>query len=361
MLILGIETSCDETSVALIEDGRFIRSNYIASQIKLHAEFGGVVPELASRAHIQKLIPMVEECLAKAGISLCDVDAIGVTRGPGLIGALLVGVETGKALGFAAGKPVIPVNHVAGHLYAPFLVSDDPGYKPIVVDGGKRCDDQIGPDGPLVYPYMGLIVSGGHTSLVAVKGPGIYELLGETVDDAAGEAFDKVAKLLDLGYPGGPVIDRLAKTGNRRRFPFPRPMLHQKNLDFSFSGLKTAVLSVVRDLGVEAIRADEQLLADLCASFQEAVTEVLFRKAEMAMKQRRCRELAVVGGVACNSRIREAAAEYVRGARVVFPAPTLCADNAAMIAGLAFHMRDGHGACDLTMNAEADLPVSRPS
>jgi N6-L-threonylcarbamoyladenine synthase len=373
MRILGIETSCDETSVALVEDGRHVVANHVASQVKLHARFGGVVPELASRAHIQLLIPMIDECLASAGMGFGDVDAIAVTQGPGLVGALLIGVETAKALAFAKRKPLIPVHHIAGHLYSPFLYGDSSRYRLIILgeDGtapGRvppTRDSAAAPRGvppePLHYPFVGLVVSGGHTSLVRVHGPVDFELLGETVDDAAGEAFDKVAKLLELGYPGGPVVDRLAQAGDRRRFALPRPMLGGGNVDFSFSGLKTAALKLARDLGIEKLRAEEQLLADFCASFQEAVVEVLLRKAGSALAADGCREMAVVGGVACNGRLRAAAAEYLPGIRVVFPPPVLCTDNAAMIAGLAWHHRARHTACDLALNAGAGLSLCRES
>jgi N6-L-threonylcarbamoyladenine synthase len=367
-VVLGIETSCDETSVALVASGRDVLANYIASQVKLHARFGGVVPELASRAHIQLLVPMIEECLASAEMTLADVDAIAVTQGPGLIGALLVGVETAKAIALASGKPLIPVHHIAGHLYAPFLRGKSGVLRNIIVDGtsdkviavqpaedGKSS--HFGEDQPLRYPYLGLVVSGGHTSLICVHNPRHFELLGETIDDAAGEAFDKVAKLLDLGYPGGPVVDKVAKEGDAKRFSFPRPLLHSGTLDFSFSGLKTAVGKVVRDIGLEKLRGDRQLVADLCASFQEAVVEILLRKAGEALRQLGLQELAVVGGVACNSRLREAVREYLSGVRVVFPPPILCTDNAAMIGGLAWYARD-RAKIDLGLNARADLSLS---
>lgn len=353
MQILGIETSCDETSVALVEDGRFVRANLIASQTQLHAEFGGVVPELASRAHIQKLIPMIDECFFQTGIGWDDVDALAVTQGPGLVGALLIGVETAKALAFARRKPLIPVHHIAGHLYSVMLV--DPERPVTILDAAGNETPTT--DEPLTYPYIGLVVSGGHSSLVLVETPSRFKLLGETVDDAAGEAFDKVAKLLDLGYPGGPIIDGLAAKGDRARFKFPRPMLNRENFDFSFSGLKTAALKLVQETTLARLKEDEKLLCDFCASFQEAIVEVLLRKAAAALDFYELRSLAIVGGVACNGRLRRAVPEYVPGARVVFPPPILCTDNAAMIAGLAFHRAAGHDACTLTLNAEANLPL----
>ncbi|MCX7625020.1 MAG: tRNA (adenosine(37)-N6)-threonylcarbamoyltransferase complex transferase subunit TsaD [Candidatus Sumerlaeaceae bacterium] len=367
MLILGIETSCDETSVALVRDGREVLENLIATQVKLHAPHGGVVPELASRAHLRMLAPMIEQALAGAQCRLEDVDAIAVTQGPGLIGALLVGVETAKALAYAVGKPLIPVNHIAAHLYAPFLRGEGPRMKNIIVEGGVQIPGESPEAGagaapgadefPLHYPHVGLVVSGGHTSLVVVHNACHFELLGETLDDAAGEAFDKVAKLLELGYPGGPIIDRQAKEGDRTRFTLPRPMLRSGDFDFSFSGLKTAVSEVVLREGRDAFRRDPQLVRDLCASFQEAVVEVLLRKARAALEARGIRELAIVGGVACNSRLREAAGEYLPDMRIVFPSPILCTDNAAMIAGLAWHWRDRVASSWLGLEARADLSL----
>jgi N6-L-threonylcarbamoyladenine synthase len=287
---------------------------------------------------------------------------LAVTQGPGLIGALLVGVETAKAIALARHKPLIPVHHIAAHLYSPFVGGGGAAWRLVVLD--PDATDGTGPETaheapagrqPLEYPYVGLVVSGGHTSLVLCHSPQSHEVLGETVDDAAGEAFDKVAKLLDLGYPGGPLIDRLAAAGNPSRFDLPRPMRTSGNLDFSFSGLKTAVLLLVRELGADRVRADATLLADVCASFQEAVVEVLLAKARAALEMTGCRHLTVVGGVACNGRLRAAAASALPRARVVFPPPVLCTDNAAMVAGLAYHLRDAHPACDLRLNADAAL------
>jgi N6-L-threonylcarbamoyladenine synthase len=368
VVILGIETSCDETSVALVRDGREVLVNLVASQVKLHERFGGVVPELASRAHLHLLAPMIEEALSGARLSLDDVDALAVTHGPGLIGALLVGVETAKALAYSLAKPLIPVHHIAAHLYAPFLHGEGRTYRSIIVHGSAERVERatggahdladFGEEAPPQFPYLGLVVSGGHTSLILVHEPHHFELLGETVDDAAGEAFDKVAKLLGLGYPGGPVVDHWAQRGDGRRFELPRPMLHSGSLDFSFSGLKTAVGKIVRDLGPEALRGDEQLVADVCASFQEAVVEVLLRKAGQALARTHVGELAVVGGVACNSRLRAAAAQYLPGARVIFPPGILCTDNAAMTAGLAWHLREAAPRDWLTLEAQADLALT---
>lgn len=371
MIILGIETSCDETSVALVEDGTRLLASDVASQVLMHAKFGGVVPELASRAHIQKLVPMVDDCLARNGITLNEIDAIAVTLGPGLVGALLVGVETAKTLAFAAGKPLIPVHHIAGHLYSPLVTGPDEAYRHIIVDdedadavASAGADTGNGlvlrMEAGLDFPYLGLVVSGGHSSLVQVTSPMEFEILGETVDDAAGEAFDKLAKLLGLGYPGGPRVEQAARSGNPEAFAFPRPMSSRRHgYMFSFSGLKTAALNQVRELGgPEQVMAQPQVLADLCASFQQACVDVLLTKAEAALEETGLRQLAIVGGVACNGALRQAAASRFAGkARVVFPPPALCTDNAAMIAGLAWHYRDMHRGCDLTLNAQANLTL----
>lgn len=365
MLILGIETSCDETSVALVEDGRRIVASDVASQVLMHEKFGGVVPELASRAHIQKLIPMIDECLERNGLALKDVDALAVTLGPGLVGALLVGVETAKTLAFAAGKPLIPVHHIAGHLYSPMVSGPGDVYRHIIVGEGAVESTttpvlETAADSDLEFPYLGLVVSGGHSSLVLVKSALEFEILGETVDDAAGEAFDKLAKLLDLGYPGGPRVEAVARHGNPAAFDFPRPMTRAEHgYKFSFSGLKTAVLKQVNDLGgPAAVNADAGLQADVCASFQAAAVDVLLMKTAAAIKETGCRQVAIVGGVACNGKLREEAARRLGElARVVIPSPALCTDNAAMIAGLAWHHRDLHPGCDLSLNAQANLAL----
>ena len=382
MRILGIETSCDETSVALVEDGTRLIASEVASQVLMHARFGGVVPELASRAHIQKLVPMIDECLARHSMTLADVDALAVTLGPGLVGALLIGVETAKALAFAARKPLIPVHHIAGHLYSPMVVGPDEAYRHIVVDdqadrvstgaglsasdsGDAIADTAHGglitrQSSQLEFPYLGLVVSGGHSSLVYVKSPVEFEIMGETVDDAAGEAFDKLAKLIGLGYPGGPRVEAAAREGNPLAFEFPRPMSAARHgYKFSFSGLKTAALKQVTDLGgPEAVAANPQVRADLCASFQHAVIDSLLTKAEAALAETGCGRLAIVGGVACNGALRREAARRLGGrALVAFPPPALCTDNAAMIAGLAYHHRHLHPTCDLALNAQANLPL----
>jgi N6-L-threonylcarbamoyladenine synthase len=306
MLILGIETSCDETAAAVVEDGRVVRSSIVASQVDLHARFGGVVPEIASRAHVELVNPVVEEALGEAGTTFSGIDAVAACYGPGLAGALLVGVSAGKALALATGRPYVQVNHLEAHLYAAWL--EDPDLEP---------------------PLAVLIVSGGHTLVVVMEGHGRYQLVGQTVDDAAGEAFDKVARLLDLGYPGGPAIDRLARDGNPQAVPFPRPMLDDR--DLSFAGLKTAVRYHRRD-------HPETPVADVAASFQEAVVDVLVAKLLGAADEHGAPTLVIGGGVAANSRLRDrvAGAAAATGRRAFLPPPDLCTDNAAMIAAAAW-------------------------
>ncbi len=306
MRVLGIESSCDETGVALYDSVRGLLGHAVHSQVDMHQAYGGVVPELASRDHIRRLVPLLRRVLADAQVSLEDVDAIAYTAGPGLAGALLVGASFAAALAMARGIPALPVHHLEGHLLSPLLASDPPS-----------------------FPFVALLVSGGHTQLMRVAGVGAYELLGESLDDAAGEAFDKTAKLLDLGYPGGPALAQLAETGTPGRYKLPRPMLQSGDLDFSFSGLKTAVLTLVR---THPLDASER--ADLAAEFQEAVTEVLVTKSLAAVRQCDMRRLVVAGGVGANQRLRqrldEAAAAI--GVRVFYPELELCTDNGAMIA-----------------------------
>jgi len=313
MKILAIETSCDETAAAVVEDGRRALSDVVATQIDVHRRWGGVVPELASRNHVVQVMPVVDEALSRAGIAPGELDAVAVTSGPGLVGALLVGVQAAKALALAWGKPLVRVNHLEGHLVAAFLSETPPS-----------------------FPYLGLVVSGGHTSLYAARGFGDYALLGHTRDDAAGEAFDKGAKLLGLPYPGGVAIDRLAQEGDRKAIRFPKAIVKGADLDFSFSGLKTALLHHVKKHGVPEGRA----LADLCASYQEAIVRALVEKAFRAARRLQFDRLVPSGGVAANSRLRaavvERAAEY-EGMQVFLPAPRLCTDNAAMIAVAGTH------------------------
>ncbi len=313
MKILAIETSCDETAAAVVEDGRRALADVVATQIDIHRRWGGVVPELASRNHVVQVMPVVDEALSRAGVGPDGIDAIAVTSGPGLVGALLVGVQAAKALALAWQKPLVRVNHLEGHLVAAFLSETAP-----------------------VFPYLGLVVSGGHTSLYAAERFGAYRLLGQTRDDAAGEAFDKGAKLLGLPYPGGIAIDRLAKEGDAHAFRFPKAIVKGSELDFSFSGLKTALLHHVKKHGVPEGRG----LADLCASYQEAIVRALVEKAFRAARRLQFDRLVLSGGVAANSRLRaavsEKAAEY-EGMEVFLPAPRLCTDNAAMIAVAGTH------------------------
>ncbi len=327
MLVLGIETSCDETAAAVVRDGRVALSDVVSSQIDIHRRWGGVVPELASRNHVVQVMPVVDEALTCAGVGLSDLDAIAVTSGPGLIGALLVGVQAAKSLAWAAGKPLVGVNHLEGHLLAIRLLAEPP--EP---------------------PFLGLVVSGGHTSLYAVEGFGTYRLLGSTRDDAAGEAYDKVAKMLGLPYPGGVQIDRLAQNGDKAAIRFPRAHIKGAELDFSFSGLKTAVLTHLHKNG----KPEGQALSDLCASFQEAVADPLTKKAVRAARRFGLKQLVLCGGVAANSRLRALAAE--RGAEagltVLLPPLKLCTDNAAMIAVAGTHALERGERAPLTLSAD---------
>jgi len=332
MIVLGIESSCDDTAAALVEDGRVVLSSVVSSQDRIHARYGGVVPELASRSHIESVVPVVDEALARAGASLDDVEAIAVTQGPGLVGSLLIGISFAKSLSFVRGLPLVGVNHIESHPYAAFLV-----------DKGEQ---KAAPS----FPFVALIVSGGHTTLMHFEGYTEYRILGQTLDDSAGEAFDKVAKLLGLGYPGGAVIDRLAKEGDRRSVSFPRPLLGKGNLDFSFSGLKTAVLTHVRGLPA---RPSEALLRDIAASFQEAVVDSLVTKGLWAVKQAGVRDLVVAGGVASNCRFRERLHQMAagEGLNLFVPAPKYCTDNAAMVASLGTRLLEKGLVAGLELNA----------
>lgn len=310
MKVLGIETSCDETGIALYDSEQGLLADALYSQVPLHQRYGGVVPELASRDHVRKTLPLIREVLDKAGCSTADLDAIAYTAGPGLAGALLVGASVGRALGMALDIPVIGVHHMEGHLLAPLLEPD-------------------GPD----FPFVALLVSGGHTQLVAVERIGRYEVIGESVDDAAGEAFDKVAKMLGLPYPGGPHVARLAESGQPGRFTFPRPMVNRPGLDFSFSGLKTFVLTTVQEhtMGGEV---SEQTRADIAHAFQEAVVDTLNIKCRRALQQTGMKTLVIAGGVSANTRLREVLDEMARqeAGRLYYPALRYCTDNGAMIA-----------------------------
>ena len=314
MRVLGIESSCDETAAALVTDTGEVLADVVASQIATHSPYGGIVPELASRAHMQAVIPVVRQALEKVPGGLDDVDAIAVTQGPGLVGSLLVGVQVAKALAWSLDKPLVGVNHLDGHLFAIYLQRPDK-------------DPQPTPS----MPFVGLLVSGGHTALYRVESFDDISLLAQTRDDAAGEAFDKAAKLLGLGYPGGPIIDKLAAKGEAGSVTFPMPMASRKTLDFSFSGLKTAL---ARRVQTEGVPSTEQDLADLCASFQGVIVESLVRKSLLACEREELDQLVITGGVAANRGLRARAREACdeRGIQLFVPPPVSCTDNAAMIA-----------------------------
>jgi N6-L-threonylcarbamoyladenine synthase len=306
MIVLGIETSCDETGVALYDSDSGLRAHTLFSQVEIHAEYGGIVPEIASRDHVRKLLPLINQCLAEAGLQRSDIDGVAYTAGPGLIGALLVGTATGRSLALALDRPAIAVHHMEGHLLAPMLESAPP-----------EC------------PFVALLVSGGHTMLVEVRAIGSYRILGETLDDAAGEAFDKTAKLLGLGYPGGPALAKLAEKGDADRFRFPRPMTDRPGLDFSFSGLKTHT----RNLWLNGDQQDHTR-ADISAGFQQAVVDTLAIKCRRAMQQTRAQTLIIAGGVGANLALRQGLLDTGKkyGWRVSYPRLEFCTDNGAMIA-----------------------------
>lgn len=308
MLILGIESSCDETAAAILEDGAKLLSNIINSQIDVHKKYGGVVPELASRRHIEDIYPVVHEALSQANVTLDRIDGLAVTRGPGLIGSLLVGLSFAKALSFVKKIPYVGVDHMAGHLLSVFLEESKPD-----------------------FPFVALVASGGHSTIFYVSNPVTFHVMGRTLDDAAGEAFDKVAKLLGLEYPGGPVISRMAKTGDAKAIHFPRAWLSRESLDFSFSGVKTAVVNCVHRNNLKGILPN---VPDICASFQEAVVDVLVKKTIRAVRLTGARRIVLAGGVAANQRLREVMRESGNreGFEVFMPSPEFCTDNAAMIA-----------------------------
>ena len=312
MIIIGIESSCDETAVAVVKDKKEVLSSVVASQIDVHTEFGGVVPEVASRIHVENISYCIEKALKDANITMEDVDAVAVTQGPGLIGCLHVGVQAAKTLAFAYHKPLVPVHHLAGHIYANELVVD------------------------MKYPVLALVVSGGNTELVYMKDETSFEILGETQDDAIGEAFDKVARVLGLGYPGGPKIDKLAKEGNPHAIEFPRAHVEDSPYDFSFSGIKSAVLNYINQC---EMKNEEINKADLVASFQNAVVDALVSRAMMLVKERNIDKLAIAGGVASNSALREALSSACEenGIKYYSPSPKLCTDNAAMIGAAGYY------------------------
>ncbi|MBR0090865.1 MAG: tRNA (adenosine(37)-N6)-threonylcarbamoyltransferase complex transferase subunit TsaD [Lachnospiraceae bacterium] len=337
--ILGIETSCDETAAAVVINGREVKSNVIASQIDIHTKFGGVVPEIASRKHVEAVTPVVAQALQEAGMRLAEVDAIAVTYGPGLVGALLVGVSFAKSLAFATGKPLIGVHHIEGHICSNYIQYPE-----------------------LTPPFVCLVASGGHSHLTLVKDYGVYDILGQTRDDAAGEAFDKVARVLGLGYPGGPAIDRAAKEGNPEAFDFPRAKIPDAPYDFSFSGLKSTVLNLVNRYRMK--QGDDQTkdglpVHDIAASFRKAVVDVLLQHTMEAVRDTGVKKVAIAGGVASNALLRESleAACKAEGCAFFRPAPVLCTDNAAMIAGAAYYEMQRGISHDMSLNAKPNLPL----
>jgi N6-L-threonylcarbamoyladenine synthase len=334
VLVLGIETSCDETAVGIVEDRFTLRANVIASQVELHAPYGGVVPEVAARAHLEALLPTVEQALVEAGIGLSDVDAIAVTSGPGLIGALLVGVSGAKGLALAHDLPLLGVNHLRAHVEAAQLEH-----------------------GELEPPLAALVVSGGHTSIVAMDADGVFRQLGSTIDDAAGEAFDKIARFIGLGYPGGPEIDRLARAGDPKAIDFPRAMMHEDSYDMSLSGLKTAVIRYLRKLEAAG---DEPDLADVAASFQEAIVDVQVVKTLKAAAAEGLEQVVLAGGVAANTRLRarfQQACEE-QGLRLLVPSIPLCTDNGAMVAASGANLLAGGRIQDLRLGVDPNLPLA---
>lgn len=335
ILILGIESSCDETAAAVVKNGREVLSNIISSQIELHKLYGGVVPEIASRKHIEKINQVIKEALDKAGVKLKDIDAIGVTYGPGLVGALLVGVSAAKAISYASGIPLVGVHHIEGHVSANYIENKE-----------------------LEPPFLCLIVSGGHTHLVLVKEYGVYEIIGRTRDDAAGEAFDKVARAIGLGYPGGPKIDNISKKGNKNAVKFPRANVEDCKYDFSFSGVKSAVLNHINYL---KMKEQEVNTEDIAASFQDAVVDVLVSRTIQAAKDYDMQKIAIAGGVASNSALRSSMSEACKenDLQLYYPSPIYCTDNGAMIGVAAYYeyiagKRDG-----LDLNAVPNLKIGQ--
>ncbi|MEM5529068.1 tRNA (adenosine(37)-N6)-threonylcarbamoyltransferase complex transferase subunit TsaD [Gammaproteobacteria bacterium AS21] len=336
MKVLGIETSCDETGVAIYDTQTGLLADALYSQIAMHAEYGGVVPELASRDHIKRLVPLIRQVLVEAGLQKQDIDAIAFTAGPGLIGALMVGAATARAIAFAWDVPAIAVHHMEGHLLAPMLESTPPA-----------------------FPFVALLVSGGHTQLVEVKAIGEYALLGESLDDAAGEAFDKAAKMLGLDYPGGPLIAKLAVKGQRDRFKFPRPMVDRPGMDMSFSGLKTFTLNTVNKYKTQSA-LDEQTQADIAAAFEEAVVETLAIKCKRALQHTGFKQLVIAGGVSANVRLREKLQEMVDKERagLFYARAEFCTDNGAMIAYAGAQRLAAGQSSDLTILAKPRWPIA---
>jgi N6-L-threonylcarbamoyladenine synthase len=332
MRVLGIETSCDETGIAIYDDASGLLANQLYSQVKLHADYGGVVPELASRDHVRKTVPLIQAALKEAGLEPQQIDGVAYTAGPGLVGALLVGATIGRALAFAWNVPAVPVHHMEGHLLAPMLE-----------------------DNPPEFPFVALLVSGGHTQLISVTGIGQYTLLGESIDDAAGEAFDKTAKLLGLDYPGGPMLSRMAQQGTPNRFRFPRPMTDRPGLDFSFSGLKTFAANTIREH-----QGDEQARADIARAFEDAVVDTLMIKCKRALDQTGFKRLVIAGGVSANRTLRERMAEMMqkRGGEVFYARPEFCTDNGAMIAYAGMVRLKGGTHGELSVSVRPRWPLS---
>jgi N6-L-threonylcarbamoyladenine synthase len=335
-LILGVETSCDETSASVVLNGRKVLSNVIASQIDLHAQYGGVVPEIASRKHVELILPVIDKALEEAKIGLDQVEGIAVTYGPGLVGALLVGVSAAKSIAFALNKPLVKVNHIEGHIAANYITHE-----------------QLEP------PYICLVASGGHSHIIHVRGYSDFEILGKTRDDAAGEAFDKISRVLGLGYPGGPAIDRMARQGDPQAFRFPRVRFDEDSrYDFSFSGLKTAVINTVHQLEQ---KGEPIPVADICASFQQAVVDVLTDYTVSAAKSRKMKTICIAGGVAANSLLRSTMQERARktGIEVLYPSLILCTDNAAMIASAGYYALMAGKRADWRLNATPSLRIGQ--
>lgn len=349
-LILGIESSCDETAVSVVQDGSVVLSNAVASQIAKHAPYGGVIPELAARAHLQAVYPTAEEAMRSAGVTIQDLDAVAVTHAPGLIPALLVGVNFAKGFAMANNLPLIGINHFSAHIYGAFLEQE-----------GIRFGD------PALFPMLALVVSGGHTALVVVDEKGRMTLAGTTMDDAAGEAFDKAAKVLNLGYPGGPLIEKLARNGNPHAVNFPRsftatsgkPLAPENRFHFSFSGVKTALLYHVRDCGgIDQI--SDAMLFDILASYQEAIVDVLCRKAFDAAKYFHVKSIVLAGGVACNGALRERFLQTIpKNCKPILPVKKYCTDNAAMVGGLGWHYYKRGVFSTLELDTQARLPLNQ--
>ncbi|HBV38686.1 MAG TPA: tRNA (adenosine(37)-N6)-threonylcarbamoyltransferase complex transferase subunit TsaD [Erwinia sp.] len=335
MRVLGIETSCDETGIAIYDDKAGLLANQLYSQVKLHADYGGVVPELASRDHVRKTVPLIQAALKEAGLQAQDIDAVAYTAGPGLVGALLVGATIGRSLAFAWNVPAVPVHHMEGHLLAPMLEENPPA-----------------------FPFVALLVSGGHTQLISVTGIGEYQLLGESVDDAAGEAFDKTAKLLGLDYPGGPMLSKMAQQGVEKRFIFPRPMTDRPGLDFSFSGLKTFAANTIRENA-----NDDRTRADVARAFEDAVVDTLIIKCRRALEQTGFTRLVMAGGVSANRTLRAKMADVMRarGGEVFYARPEFCTDNGAMIAYAGMVRLKGGTRSDLSVSVRPRWPLAELS